>query len=77
MIDFLIESLVYVLILTVNAVILHSVTRPVVVIKNNNQSNDNNKPGNDDDDGIFFNEPDLDLPPGICLPTEPKELVSQ
>ncbi|MEL6557065.1 MAG: hypothetical protein AAFQ94_02710 [Bacteroidota bacterium] len=76
MIDLLIESVVYVLILIVNAALLYSVTRPAEVAKNEDQNNDNNKPGNDDDDGIFFTEPDLDLPPGVCLPTEPKELVT-
>ena len=72
----MIETLICVVILITYVLIVYKITKPVRVTVGSNENNDQNKRGNDDDDGVFFTEPELDLPPGVCLPTEPKEVVS-
>jgi hypothetical protein len=69
MLDFLSRNSHYLIIL---ALCIFIVTRVIVVVlKEDNSRNDD-----EDDGGIYtLDEPVLDLPPGVTLPQDTKELV--
>ena len=70
MLEYLSDNPLYVPFIGLNIWIIYKVIK-IFVYQNDDDKNDDE----DDDGGILLTGPDLDLPPGISLPTEPKEVV--
>ncbi|MEM9857902.1 MAG: hypothetical protein AAF843_11115 [Bacteroidota bacterium] len=68
---FLLENPFYIPFIALNIWVIYKVIK-IFVYRNDDNTDDDD----DNDDGILPDDPELDLPPGVSLPTEPKELVT-
>lgn len=60
----------YLLFLIINVLIIYLVFKKILF------GNDDDDKDDDDEGGISYDDPILDLPPGVTLPKEPSELVT-
>ncbi|MEM9392180.1 MAG: hypothetical protein AAGA02_17005 [Bacteroidota bacterium] len=71
MLDYLSNHLLYIPFIALNIWVIYKVIKIFVYQKDDDDKNDDD----DDNGGIDLTGPELDLPPGVSLPTEPKEVV--
>ena len=72
MIDFLSEHLFYIPFIIFNIWVIYKVIKIFVYDEEDEDDTNNDE---DDDGGITIDDPDIDLPPGVSLPSKPKDLV--
>ncbi|MEO0553200.1 MAG: hypothetical protein AAF149_08380 [Bacteroidota bacterium] len=70
MLEYLSDHLLYIPFVALNVWIIYKVIKIFVYQRDDDKDDDE-----DDDGGITIGDPDLDLPPGVSLPTEPQEVV--